>query len=188
MSNKALFPLRRYRGYNYNIFYTEDGQYAGLVFDYNHRPYYQTLTCPDRARAVIASRRVIELLAKKQCVAVGFKLDEGKAIREKEEQAQTAAAKPAGREETMKLSPTQQTIINRMIEGEPLVYRHCQSAHRNCTREYILGKNYITPSTVEALIKKGCIEADYTHFAERANFSGITTITPYVLVHKEVKK
>lgn len=91
-TNMALFPMRRHKGWNYNIFNTVNGLFAGIVFDRNRRPYYQTLSLP-LMDAIRMSKSISEQLAKGQCIATGFKLDEGKAIREKQEQAQTVAAK-----------------------------------------------------------------------------------------------
>lgn len=91
-SNKAMFPMRRHKKREYNIFEVEMG-YVGIVFDQYRRPYYQTDRCAYIGQAIERSKRIAELLAKGQCVPFGFKLDKGKAIREKEEQAQAGAAK-----------------------------------------------------------------------------------------------
>ena len=92
IDHRALFPLRRHKRWNYNIFTAEGNQFVGIVFDCYRRPYYQTLACPDAEIAIKASRRICELLGKGQCVAIGFKLDEGKAIREREEGTRKNAA------------------------------------------------------------------------------------------------
>ena len=91
-SNRALFALRRHRGQNYNIFELEGGGYAGIVFDRNRRPYYQTPSRSLVIEAIKAARSICELLSKGQCVPYGFKLDEGKAIREREEGTRKNAA------------------------------------------------------------------------------------------------
>ena len=90
-SNKALFPMRRHKGWKYNIFHSTGKTgvtklYIGIVFDRYRRPYYQTLSVDTVEKAIELARNIIDLLAKGQCVSVGFKLDEGKSIREKEEQ------------------------------------------------------------------------------------------------------
>ena len=92
ITNMAIYPMRRHKGWKYNIFNTANGLFAGIVFDRNRRPYYQTLSLP-LADAIRMSKSIAEQLAKGQCISVGFKLDEGKTIREKQEQARTGAAK-----------------------------------------------------------------------------------------------
>ena len=92
VNHMALFPLRWHKGWAYNIFEVEGGLFAGIVFDRNRRPYYQTLALPVHD-AIRMAKAIIDLLVKGQCVAIGFKLDEGRAIREKQEQAQAGAAK-----------------------------------------------------------------------------------------------
>lgn len=93
-SNKAVFPMRTHKKWKYNIFSLQGGHYTGIVFDRYRRPYYQTLPAPTTEKAIERARNLIELLVKGQCVSVGFKLDEGKAIREKEEQARNGKGKP----------------------------------------------------------------------------------------------
>jgi len=93
VTNMAIFPMRRHKGWNYNIFNIPNGMFAGIVFDRNRRPYYQTPFASTIEQAIKYVRAMCDLLGKGQCINFGFKLDEGKAIRMKEEQAQTIAAK-----------------------------------------------------------------------------------------------
>jgi hypothetical protein len=93
IDHRALFQLRRHKGWEYNIFHVEGDLFAGIIFDRYRRPYYQTNSAPTTEKAIEMARDIIEILSKGQCVAIGFKLDEGKAIREKEEKAQKDAAK-----------------------------------------------------------------------------------------------
>jgi hypothetical protein len=94
LESMALFSMRRHKGWNYNIFRVKDSNlFAGIVFDQYRRPYYQTTSTPLIEEAVNQSRSIAELLWKGQCICFGFKLDEGKAIREKEENLQKSAAK-----------------------------------------------------------------------------------------------
>jgi hypothetical protein len=84
---RALYPMRKHHHKEYNIFPLTDGQYEGRVFDRNRRIDYKTppISTPDKA--ILACRSIAELLAKGQCVPEGMAIhvDEGKAIREKED-------------------------------------------------------------------------------------------------------
>lgn len=91
--NRALYPMRRHKGWDYNIFNVEGSRYAGVIFDIYRRPYYQTVSAATTEMAIKMSRATIDLLVKGQCVTLGFKIDAGRAIREKEETAQKEAAK-----------------------------------------------------------------------------------------------
>jgi hypothetical protein len=96
--DRALYPMKTYRSWNYNIFLvnrTAIQLYAGIVFDRNRRPYYQTLAFDTIEKTINSSRDIIDLLVKGQCIPEGmaFKVDEGKAIREKEEALRTSTKK-----------------------------------------------------------------------------------------------
>lgn len=92
-NNKGLFAMRRHKGRDYNIFETVDGKFVGITFDINRRPFYQTVPAETPDRAIDYSRQMLDILVKGQFTGLGIKLDEGKAIREKEQGLQKEAAK-----------------------------------------------------------------------------------------------
>ncbi len=84
---RALYPMRKHHHKEYNIFPLPDGQYEGRVFDRNRRIDYKTHAIPTPDKAILVCRGIAELLGKSQCVPEGMAIhvDEGKAIREKED-------------------------------------------------------------------------------------------------------
>ena len=92
IDNMGVFLMRRSHGREYNVFRLDGDRYASIVFDRNRRPYWQSPAAVSIEDAIKFARRTCEILAKGQCIAFGFTIDEGKAIREKEELAQKQAA------------------------------------------------------------------------------------------------
>ncbi len=99
LHSRGLYLMRRHRGWNYNIFKV-DGKslpqyYAGIIFDRNRRPYYQTHALLTTASTITLCRDIIDLLVKSQCVPDGmaFKIDEGKAIRDREDALRSNSTK-----------------------------------------------------------------------------------------------
>lgn len=96
MTDMALYPMRRHRSKEYNIFVLPDGKFEGRVFDRNRRVYSKTRPCLTVERAIYAAKADCELYAKGMCV-VGILVDAGKSIRIKEEKEYIAFKKAARR-------------------------------------------------------------------------------------------
>lgn len=93
---KALFPMKRYKGINYNIYAVdlignpvdyraiERISFQAWVFDQNRRIWYKSYCLPTIHAAVLAARDIIVNL-NKGAVPHGIRVDEGKGIRDREE-------------------------------------------------------------------------------------------------------